>query len=187
MCIRDSLSSHVTPINLRRVNGGTFPSECDLVTPLTASEKALEYMLFDLSSCVGAPPPAPAPVFTAATFTRDFIATCPVGTRVRWRQFQADVDTPADSSIQFRAQTADSVAAVGAATSYNVHLAQGATPDTPAGGVMLDSDQGGAMTPPTKSSRNVLRMSADFTPATGGLLSPSMVTWSQKYDCEASE
>lgn len=181
------LSSHVGPVSDRRSGGGTFPSECNLGPALSGSEKALEYMLFDLSSCVGAPPPAPAPVYTAATYTRDFLAQCPVGTRVRWRQFSADVDTPSDSSIQFRAQTADSVALVAAATSFNVHLAQGATPDTPVGGVMLDSDQGGAMTPPTKSSRVVLRISADFTPATGGLLSPALYTWSQNYDCEASE
>jgi len=181
------LSSHVAPVAYRRQNTGTFPGECNLTNALTPSEKALEYMLFDVSACVGAPPPAPAPLYTAATFTRDFIATCPVGTRVRWRQFEADVETPSDSRIQFRAQTADSVAAVGASTSYNVHLAQGLTPDTPVGGVMLDSDQGGAMTPPTKSSRNVLRISADFVPATGGLLSPAMYTWTQKYDCEASE
>ncbi|MBL9111605.1 MAG: hypothetical protein JNM74_20140, partial [Myxococcales bacterium] len=131
-------------------------------------------------------PPAPAPIYTAATFTRDFVGTCPVGTRVRWRQFIADVDTPSDSSIQFRAQTADTVAAIPAATSYNVHLAQGATPDTPVGGVMIDAN-----TPPNiipaRTSRSVLRISADFTPATGGLLTPSLYSWTQRYECEASE
>ena len=166
---------------------GTFPSECNLAPALTASERALEYMLFDVSACVGAPPPAPAAQYTPATFTRDFVAFCPVGTRIRWRQFAADVNTPGNSSIQFRAQTASNVAAVAAAQSYNVHLAQGLTPDTPVGGVMLDSDQGGAMTPPTKSSRAVLRISADFTPTTGGQASPTMYSWTQKYDCEQSE
>ena len=72
------------------------------------------------------------------------------------QQFSADVDTPGDSRIQFSARTADSVAAIPPATSYPVHLAQGLTPDTPVGGIMLDSDQGGAMTPPSKSSRNTM-------------------------------
>lgn len=181
------LSSHVAPVDYRRNTGGlTFPSECKLGNALTASEKALEYMFFDVSACVGAPPPAPAPLYSAATFVRDFVASCPVGTRVRWRQFMADLDTPSDSSVLFRAQTADSVALVGAATSYNVHLAQGATPDTPMGGVMIDANTPPNVIPP-RTSRSVLRISADFTPATGGLLTPALYTWTQRYECEASE
>jgi hypothetical protein len=42
-------------------NGKTFPAECDDM-PLTAQEKVLEFMLFDLASCIGpATPPAPPP------------------------------------------------------------------------------------------------------------------------------
>lgn len=38
-----------------------FPTECDAGgTALTAQEKLLEYMLFDLASCVGSTPPPPA-------------------------------------------------------------------------------------------------------------------------------
>ena len=36
-------------------NGTTFPAECS-PAPLTAQEKALEFMLFDLASCVPPPP-----------------------------------------------------------------------------------------------------------------------------------
>ncbi|CAN5216527.1 hypothetical protein BH11MYX1_BH11MYX1_28510 [soil metagenome] len=36
--------------------GATFPSECTS-GPMTAQEKTLEFMLFDLASCVGAAPP----------------------------------------------------------------------------------------------------------------------------------
>ena len=47
---------------------GAFPSECGagnpLTTPMTQQESALEFLFFDLSSCVGddtKPPPPPPP------------------------------------------------------------------------------------------------------------------------------
>ncbi len=52
---------HVVP---HAVMGGTFPAECD-ASPMTPQEKALEFMLFDLSSCVqqdSLPPVPPKPV-----------------------------------------------------------------------------------------------------------------------------
>jgi hypothetical protein len=44
---------HVSDFNGdSKTTGMTFPSEC-LTTPLTAQERVLEYMIFDLASCVG--------------------------------------------------------------------------------------------------------------------------------------
>jgi hypothetical protein len=53
-----------------RTQGMMFPAECDNM-PLTAQEKVLEFMLFDLASCIGpntppAPPPPPPPPPPAA-------------------------------------------------------------------------------------------------------------------------
>lgn len=180
------LSSHVAPVNYRRSSNTTFPNECNLTNPLTESEKALEYMFFDVSACVGAPPPAPAPLYTTGTFVRDFIAQCATGTRVRWRQYSADVDTPGNSRIQFRAQTGDSVTLAAAAPLADVHLAQGFTPDTPAGGILIDSDQAGGVLP-IRGSRSVLRISAEFVPTSDGQQTPSLNSWSQRYDCEQAE
>ena len=44
--------------------GGTFPGNCVQMGGLTAQEKALEFLLFDLSSCIQndtKPPPPPGP------------------------------------------------------------------------------------------------------------------------------
>ncbi len=48
-------------VNAATTNGKTFPAEC-ATAPLSAQEKVLEFMLFDLASCVSAdnvPPPPP--------------------------------------------------------------------------------------------------------------------------------
>ena len=75
------LSSHVGATSDRRPGGGDIPGACDLVTPLSGSEKALEYMLFDLSSCVGGalppPPPRPPPNHNSAN-PSFFKRQCPV-------------------------------------------------------------------------------------------------------------
>ncbi|HLK35696.1 MAG TPA: hypothetical protein VKU41_03015 [Polyangiaceae bacterium] len=50
---------HVNTQNL--TNGSTFPSECPS-TPLTAQEKILEFMIWDLASCVRHTPPHCTPI-----------------------------------------------------------------------------------------------------------------------------
>jgi hypothetical protein len=179
------LSSHVAPTSLRR-SGGDFPSECNLVPALTPSERALEYMLFDLSSCVGAALPPPPPIYTQATFTRDFVAQCSFGASVRWRGFEYTTAEPSDTNIVFNAQTADDVAGLATAPSYNISTANAAAPNSPVGGYVLDPDTGTGILP-LKGSRKVLRISAIFNPSTDGQSSPSLFTWKQKYDCVQNE
>src|SRR5207248_1279870 len=48
------------------IGGGTFPSECQPNAPMTPQEKVLEFMLFDLASCV-APDRPPPPMCTPWT------------------------------------------------------------------------------------------------------------------------
>src|SRR5262249_53408365 len=55
--------------------GQVFPVECN-GSPLTAQEKVLEYMIWDLASCVG---PPPAPMCTPVTCQQQNINCGPAG------------------------------------------------------------------------------------------------------------
>jgi hypothetical protein len=56
-----------------------YPSECDS-SPMTAQEKVLEFMIFDLASCIpGNPPPPPPPTCTPLTCGAQNIGCGPAG------------------------------------------------------------------------------------------------------------
>ncbi len=55
--------------------GQTFPAECT-ASPMTAQEKALEFMIWDLASCV---PPPPKPLCTPLTCAQQNISCGPAG------------------------------------------------------------------------------------------------------------
>jgi hypothetical protein len=63
---------HVTSSNTQNKQ---FPAECP-VGPMTAQEKALEYMIWDLASCV---PPPPQPMCTPKTCQQQNINCGPAG------------------------------------------------------------------------------------------------------------
>jgi len=63
---------HVTSSNTSNV---TFPNECS-ASPMTGQEKALEYMIWDLASCV---PPPPKPACTPLTCQQQNINCGPAG------------------------------------------------------------------------------------------------------------
>ena len=63
---------HVTGSN---TSGTTFPNECN-GNAMTSQEKALEYMIWDLASCV---PPPPKPACTPLTCAQQNIACGPAG------------------------------------------------------------------------------------------------------------
>ncbi len=91
---------------------GDFPTGCFVSgIDLTPEEKALEYQFFQLTACAlgGAPPPPPPPpppALMSVTFTRDFHAECPAGTKLVWQAFNWEADLPAGTSLEYFAATA---------------------------------------------------------------------------------
>ncbi len=190
------LSSHIGPIGDRRFYPPasaaqyTFPAECR-TGALTPSELSLEYMLFDLSACVGAPPPPPAPLFTPTNFSRDFTAQCGPGERIRWRKFGFGSITPSDTRLTFSAQTADTAAGLDTATGYTIYTAQGApnplySPGAPNGGVVIDGTPEATVIP-SLGSRAFLRINASFSPSSDGQSAPTLTGWRQLFACEPAE
>jgi hypothetical protein len=172
---------HVSANALVSAYGGTFPSNCR-PGDLSPQEKALEFMLFDLTSCISPdwrPPGTPTYRFPIAV-TRDYVAACPSGFAPKWRFFDWQTSTPGDTKILFQAQTGDTLAAATAMTPVTLATVTG-PPITSWTGV----DVGSALAP--TPSGDLLRLTIVIFPSTDGLSAPTLTAWRQAYDCVAVE
>jgi hypothetical protein len=165
---------------------------------MTAQEEALEFMLFDLTSCQ-TPPPAPitTSLFRPAAFTEDIVAQCDTGMQPLWRRLEWDASVPDSSFISFSAQTLQTPADGGApdwtdAPTIALDTVVAATPepgavdlDTGDGGALLAglSDAGDASTVPG----DLLRLTVALNPTPDGLATPTLFSWQVLYDCVATE
>jgi len=193
-----------------------FPYAC-LQGPLTPQEQALEFLLLDLTNCISpddSTPPIPASLarpantvlfsYAESTFTEDFSADCPDGTRVVWRELDWSSVVPDTASIAFSVQTA-AFAADGGSPDWAGAEAVALPTDTTgtANGyslidtVMLLGDGGpvpattvaGAFnqaSPPVVSRAN-LRLTVTLNPTTDRTAAPTLLGWSVKSDCLPSE
>lgn len=197
-------------VSIGRVNGvanypipgsKTFPTDCSLGAALSAEEKALEFQFFQLTACqlggsTPPPPPAPPPPLPVVTYQRDYQAVCGPGERVKWGPFYWQSTIPALTSIEFRAATAASIAALPAsppaAAPTTALVANNTSTTTPAGAwdcngcpgapVTVDSQ---LVTQTSTPSKDFLRIFMKFTPT--GLISPVLGSWRQVYDCVPAE
>jgi len=158
---------------------GSFPSECPSGA-LTPQEKAAEFLLFDLGACLTNLPPPP-PAYYPATFTRDYQGVCPTGQSVVWRFFDWETHTPGDSSINFKAQTADTQALLATATPVvNLGTASGAPITNWTG-----TDVSAALSP--NPSRAWLRVTISLNPTSDQSQAPTLDAWRQQFDCVDSQ
>ena len=139
-----------------------------------------------LGSCT---PPPPLVTFSGASFTRDYVGSCPPDYGVVWRYFSWKSYTPGNSFIQFTGQTADSSADIVGMTpppvdigkAYSNPVAQ--TIDwTSAAKTVDDYFQSAGQT-----SNTVLRVTAYLDPATAPSQTPVLEDWRATYDCVPSK
>jgi hypothetical protein len=196
-------------VSIGRVNGiasypipgsKTFPADCSLGAPLSAEEKALEFQFFQLTACqLGGsspppppPPPAPLPV---VTFQRDYLGVCGTGERVKWGPLYWQSLVPPLTSIDFRAATASSIAALPSAppaaapVTAVVGKALATVPPPawdcngcPGSPVSVDSQLIAQTGTPSKE---YLRVFMTFNPTAS--VPPTLLAWRQIYDCVPAE
>jgi hypothetical protein len=174
---------------------GWFPYAC-AQSPMLAQEKALEFMFFDLTSCVASStPPPPPPTYAAVTFTQDYTATCRPDQRVAWREFDWKSIILPTSSIDFSAQSGPNAAGLLPATP--VSLASSTTSTTPPNWdvALIDTSTGlglggtGAFNtavPPVRSD-SLLRITIKMNPTADKLGTPLLAEWKVQYDCVSAE
>jgi hypothetical protein len=136
------------------------------------------------------PPAVVTPNYSTATTSREYIASCPTGTRVAWRAFEWQATCPTGTSIEFSVQTKENAADTYLPTPA-LPLKTASPTTTPASctgpGTWYrgDStvDQVLAAATPARPSLNYLRVTMKFNPNMAGSATPTLHQWRQIYDC----
>lgn len=152
-----------------------FPDWCS-ATPLTPQEKALEFLIFDLSACVN--PFVPPPFQNPVTYARDYEGVCPAGKAPEWHFFDWQTTTPKDSSLMLTVQTADTQLTLPAAPLASLATVSGAPVVTWTG-----ADVASALKAIPSKSKSWLRVNITLNPSSDQMDSPTLQAWRQAYDC----
>jgi hypothetical protein len=164
---------------------------------MIAQEEALEFMFFDLTSCVapdtgnqGGPPP-----YKSATFTQDFTGTCATGQSIKWREFDWQANIPTGTSIAYAAQSGASTTTLLNATPTKLATTTTTTNLPNFDAAIIDTSSGGTtsgtgpfnLASPAVRSDAILRVTITMNTDTTGTLTPLLINWKVQYDCTDSQ
>lgn len=138
----------------------------------------------------------------AATYTRTYSASCPVGKAPIWQTFQWNASVPVNTSIEFTAQTAGDI--LGAPGVYGPAVPIGTATysntgtSTPSQWVTdicsVDQHLRNLTTPvscpgvnPPQTSRVWLKVSMTLYSDASQTVTPALYGWQQMFDCIANE
>jgi hypothetical protein len=168
----------------------TFPQACKRGN-LTAQEKALEFMFFDLTACVtpdAYEPPGLTSLFNAATFSPpDYVATCDIGSSPVWREVRWSAKIPTTASITFAASSGADASSLLPATPLTIVTTTKSTAASSTDVAYIDTGSSGTgafnLADPTIASDHILRLTITLTPTTDQLSAPTLLDWSIAYSC----
>jgi len=171
-------------------SSSTFPQACKQGT-LSAQEKALEFMFFDLTACVTSDafsPPGLTSLFNASTFSPpDYVATCALGSSPIWREVLWSATIPATASITFAAQSGATTSSLLPATPLTIVTTTKSTAVSSTDVAYIDTGTTGTgafnVSDPVVASDNILRLTITLTPTTDQLKAPTLLNWSIAYSC----
>ncbi|MFO0665944.1 MAG: dickkopf-related protein [Polyangiaceae bacterium] len=125
----------------------------------------------------------PPPVYSNASFDREYTGSCPTGYKIRWALFQWKTQIPAGTSIAFEAQTRatpvgawGALVGVGTSTSSAVNWTSG--PQTVAQALAASGQS---------TELPYLRIRANFIVGSPPTSTPTLTDWRMSYDCIANE
>ena len=136
------------------------------------------------ASCVNFTCGAAGMQYVPATFTREYVATCPTGQLPVWTLYSYHLSTPGNSSLVFTAQSSDDLCMLDAATVVPLGSSTGDT-TSPMAAETIDV---GAKLDAAKVSKNYanLRILVKLVPSTDGLSAPILKDWTMNYTCTDS-
>jgi hypothetical protein len=119
--------------------------------------------------------------YTAATFTREYVASCASGQLPVWQLYSYHLTTGSDSQLVFSAQASNDLSTLDSATVVPLGSSSGDTvspnpPETIDVGAKLDA---------AGISKNLvnLRILVKLVPSTDGLTAPVLHDWQMRYTC----
>jgi hypothetical protein len=161
------------------MNGGACVANGDCCAGMQCSTAGFCYV----------PPTPPVTTFANATTSREYVASCPHGTQVKWRVFEWQATVPTNTSIEFYVQSkANAAATYQPATPLLMATATPTSGTGPGiwyrGGQTADEILAAAMNPPVPSG-DYLKVTMVFKPNTSA--PPVLHQWRQIFDCVPAE